>query len=137
MYPVILLCTDVTEEISRGCVVKVESINQPRQDSTAQDHHLAPLSNTDKSTLEQVTVKQEKPEEEERDGSACCLDSIKVEDFSLECMSAVQSKMLEEWEPEVPDTQSQDPNTPLSCTRPAQGKKEQRECLKQPRNVCL
>ncbi|XP_040892448.1 zinc finger protein 79 [Toxotes jaculatrix] len=109
---------EVTEEISRVCVVKVESITWPCQDSTAQDLHVAPLPCTDdKSILEQVAVKQEKPEEEERDGSACCLESIKVEDFSVGSMSEVQTKMLEEWEPEVLDTQSQDPDTQLSCTR--------------------
>ncbi|XP_040000877.1 zinc finger protein 263 [Xiphias gladius] len=113
----------VTKEDSCLCAVKVEITNQQCQDSKAPDQHLAPLPSTDdKSTLETVTVKQEKPvEEEERDGSVCCLDSIKVEDFSLDCMSAVQSKMLEGWEPEVSNAQSQDPNTPLSCTSLAQG----------------
>ncbi|XP_022611231.1 zinc finger protein 454-like [Seriola dumerili] len=106
---------EVTKEISRVCVVKLENINQPCQDSTAQGHQSAPLPNTE-STLEQVTVKQEMPEDEERDASAWCLDSIKVEDYSLDCMSAVQSKMLEEWETEVLDTRSQDSNTQLSST---------------------
>ncbi|XP_071360396.1 uncharacterized protein [Trachinotus anak] len=115
-------CTkEVTGEISRVCVVKIESIHQLCEQSAAQGHHSVPLPSTDEnSTLDQVTVKQEKPEDEERDASACCIDSIKVEDFSLECMSAVQSKMMEEWEPEVPDAQSQDSNTQLSCTRLAQ-----------------
>nr|XP_019934285.1 PREDICTED: zinc finger and SCAN domain-containing protein 2-like isoform X1 [Paralichthys olivaceus] len=100
-------CTSVTEAISCVSVVKAESIKQPCQDSTA--HHVAPLpSNDAMSTLEQITVKQEKPEEEEedRDSLVCCLDSIKVEDFSLESVS--------EWEQEVLDTPSQDPNTQLS-----------------------
>lgn len=135
----IFLFTAVTKEDSCLCAVKVEITNQQCQDSKAPDQHLAPLPSTDdKSTLETVTVKQEKPvEEEERDGSVCCLDSIKVEDFSLDCMSAVQSKMLEGWEPEVSNAQSQDPNTPLSCTSLAQGKEQHSVCLKQSRNVRL
>ncbi|XP_044046222.1 zinc finger protein 8 [Siniperca chuatsi] len=110
------LIKEVSEEISRVCVMRVESINQPCRELAVQDPDSPPLPSGDnKSTLDQVTVKQEKPEEE-RDGSVCCLDLIKVEDFSPECMSAVQSKMLEEWKPEVLDIQSQDSNTPLSCT---------------------
>lgn len=125
------LFTDVGEEMSRVCVVRAESINQPRPGlaSPDQDSPLLP-SEEDKPTSEQVTVKQEKPEEE-TDDSACCLDSIKVEDFSPECMLAVQSKMLEEWRPEVLDIHSQDSITPLSCSGQAQGKK----LLKQPQNV--
>lgn len=105
-------CTErVTEEISRECVVKVETGKQPCQDSTAQDCNVAPLpGNGAKSTLEQVTVKQEMPEEEESDGSACFLDSIKVEEFSLESVL--------EWETDVPDTLSQDPNTRLPQAHP-------------------
>ncbi|XP_008294474.1 zinc finger protein 2-like [Stegastes partitus] len=102
---------EVTEDILHTCAVKVESMTLPCQHPQAQDCNSPPLPSVDnKSTLEQVTVKQEKPEDE-RDGSSCCLDSIKVEDFSLECMSAAQSKMLEEWNPEVPDIQ--DPNARL------------------------
>lgn len=129
--PVTFVFTDVGDEMSRVCVVRAGSINQPRRDLAPpdQDSPLLP-SEEDKPTLEQVTVKQEKPEEE-TDGSACCLDSIKVEDFSPECMLAVQSKMLEEWKPEVPDIHSQDSITPLSCSGLAQGKK----LLKQPQNV--
>lgn len=124
MYVVIFLFAEVSEETSRVCVVRVENINQP-----CRDRDSPPLpSGDDKPALLQVTVKQERPEEE-RDGSACCLDSIKVEDFSPDCMSAVQSKMLEEWKPEVLDIQSQDSNTPLSCTGLAQGKKKKTMCL--------
>lgn len=127
MYPVIFLFTEVSEEMSRVFVVRIESINQTCRDLAAHDRDSPPLpSGDDMFALEQVTVKQEKPEEE-RDGSACCLDSIKVEDFSPECMSAAQSKMLEEWKPEELDVQSQDSNTPLSCTGLAQGKKENNE----------
>lgn len=123
LYPVISLFTEVSEEMSRVCVVRIESINHKTcRDLAAQDRGSPPLpSGDDAFTLEQVTVKQEKPEEE-RDGSVCCLDSIKVEDFSPECMSAAQSKMLEEWKPEELDIQSQDSNTPLSCIGLAQGK---------------
>ncbi|XP_030594525.1 zinc finger protein 287-like [Archocentrus centrarchus] len=110
-------CTkEVTEEISQVCMVKIESMNPVCQDQGAQQCISPPLpSILGKSTLEQVTVKQERPEEETH-GSSCCLDSFKMEDFSLECMSGVQSKMLEEWKPEVPNIQSQDSNTQLSST---------------------
>lgn len=124
-----LLFTEAGEVISRVCVVRVESINPPCLDQAAQDRDSPPLpSGDDKSTFEHVLVKQEKPEEEGVD-SACGLDSIKMEDFSPECMSAVQSKMLDEWKPEVLDIQSQDSNAPLSCSRLAQGKKPQNVCF--------
>ncbi|TMS23134.1 Krueppel-like protein 1 [Larimichthys crocea] len=114
------LTIGVSEEMSQVCVVRIESLNQPRRDLVAQDCDTPPLpSRDDKTTLEQVTVKQEKPEEE-RDGSVCCLDAIKVEDFTSECMLAVQSKMLEEWKPEGLDAQNQDANTSVSCTGLAQ-----------------
>ncbi|XP_078134003.1 uncharacterized protein LOC144535416 isoform X2 [Sander vitreus] len=113
------LTKEAGEVISRVCV-RVESINPPCLDRAAQDRDSPPLpSGDDKSTFEHIMVKQEKPEEEGVD-SACCLDSIKMEDFSPECMSAVQSKMLDEWKPEVLDIQSQDSNAPLSCSRLAQ-----------------
>lgn len=111
---------DVTEEISRVCVVKVESIHHQSCEEESSVHSAAPASSDERSTSEQVTVKQERPEDEQWDASACCLDSIKVEDFSLDCMSAVQSRMSE-WEPE--DTQSQDSNTQVSCIRLVQGKR--------------
>lgn len=125
--PCDLLLTEVSEDISRVCVVRVESINQPNRNLAAQRRNSPPLPNGD-DILEQLTVKQEKPEEES-DDPACCLDSIKLEDFSPECMSAVQSNMLEEWKPEVLDIQSQDSDT-LSCTGLTQGKKENNERLK-------
>ncbi|KAM7418777.1 hypothetical protein PAMA_016079 [Pampus argenteus] len=106
--------TDVIKS-SPQCALKVENVNQPCQDLTAQHHHPPPLPNSDEFTTEQVTVKQEKSEEEMTGGSACCLDSIKVEDFSPECMSAVQSTIqYEEWKPE------EDSSTTLSCTGMAQ-----------------
>ncbi|XP_023131042.2 zinc finger protein 184-like isoform X2 [Amphiprion ocellaris] len=105
---------EVTEGISHICAVKLESMNPTCQEPGVHNCNSPPLpSINSKSTLEQVTVKQENSEDE-RNGSSCCLDSIKVEDFSLECISAVQSKMLEEWNPEVLDIQ--DPNTQLSNT---------------------
>ncbi|XP_042341631.1 zinc finger protein 263 [Plectropomus leopardus] len=114
------LIEEASVETSRVCGVRVESVNQPCRDLASQDCDSPPLpSGDDESILRQVTVKQEKPEDEGED-SACCLDSIKVEDFSPECMSAVQSEMLEEWKPEVLDNQGQDSNAPLSCTRLAQ-----------------
>ena len=102
--------TEVTQAIFHVSVVKAESVKQPCQETTA--HHVAPLPSSDAmSPLDQITVKQEKPEEEEEDGDSlgCCLDSIKVEDFSLESVSA--------WEQEVLDTPSQDLNPQLPCTR--------------------
>ncbi|XP_035515714.1 zinc finger protein with KRAB and SCAN domains 3-like [Morone saxatilis] len=108
------LAIEVSEEMSRVCVMMVENIDQPCRDLAAQARD-SPLLPCGDDSLEQVTVKQEKPEED-RNGSACCLDSIKVEDFSPECMSAVQSKMLEEWKPELLDILSQDSNSPLSST---------------------
>ncbi|XP_039669704.1 zinc finger protein 135 [Perca fluviatilis] len=119
------LTNEAGKEISRVCMVSVESINPPCLGLAVQDRDSPPLpSGDDKSTFGHVMVKQEKPEEE-GDDSACCLDSLKMEDFSPEdfspeCMSAVQSKMLDEWKPEVLDIQSQDSNAPLSCSRLAQ-----------------
>lgn len=125
---VLFLFADVTEELSPVCVVKLENINHPCQDLAAQPCHSPPLPDAnDKFPTEQVSVKQEKPEEERGVGdSSCCLDSIKVEDFSPECMSAIHSSMLEEWEPEVQNIHCPDLNTQLSCTRLAQGKMENR-----------
>ncbi|XP_060943470.1 zinc finger and SCAN domain-containing protein 2-like [Limanda limanda] len=100
---------EVTQAISHVSLVKAESVKQPCQETTA--HHVAPLPSSDAmSPLEQITVKQEKHEEEEedRDSLDCCLDSIKVEDFSLESVS--------EWEQEVLDPPSQDLKPQLSCT---------------------
>ncbi|XP_070841677.1 uncharacterized protein [Chaetodon trifascialis] len=109
------LTLEVSDKMSHACAVKVESTNPPCR-VAAQDHSMPPPpSGDDKTASEQVTVKQEKPEEG-RDGSACCSVSIKVEDFSSECMLAAQSKMLEEWKPEVLDIQNQDSNTHASRT---------------------
>lgn len=108
-------------------MVKIERMNPVCPNQAAQDGISPPLpSILGKSTREpvtQVTVKQEKPEEETH-GSSCCLDSFKVEDFSLECISGVQSKMLEEWKPEVQNIQSQDSNSQLSSAGLDQGKSE-------------
>lgn len=108
-------------------MVKIERMNPVCPNQGAQDGISPPLpSILGKSTREpvtRVTVKQEKPEEETH-GSSCCLDSFKVEDFSLECISGVQSKMLEEWKPEVQNIQSQDSNSQLSSAGLDQGKSE-------------
>lgn len=128
--PVVFLFTEVTDKMSHACAVKVESTNQPCR-VAAQDRDMSPPpSGGDEATSEQVTVKQEKPEEE-MDGSACCSVSVKVEDFSPECMLAAQSKMLEEWKPEGLHIQNRDSNARVSCTRLAQGKKGNDEGLKQ------
>ncbi|XP_026216664.1 zinc finger protein 829-like isoform X2 [Anabas testudineus] len=105
---------ELLQQISRVCVVKVENISWPCQDPAAQDHNSPPLLSADEPATEHVTVKQEGPEEDS------CLDSIKVEELNLEGISAVQSKLLEQWKPEVLDLQRQDPNTEVSCTRLAQ-----------------
>lgn len=122
LYSVIFLSTELLQQISRVCVVKVENISWPCQDPAAQDHNSPPLLSADEPATEHVTVKQEDPEEDS------CLDSIKVEELNLEGISAVQSKLLEQWKPEVLDLQRQDPNTEVSCTRLAQGKKQHSEC---------
>ncbi|XP_058495512.1 zinc finger and SCAN domain-containing protein 12 isoform X1 [Solea solea] len=94
-------------------VMKAENIKPPCQDSSAQDNHMPSLlSNDAEFRSEQVKIKQEKPEEDEQDGSSCCLDSVKVEDFSLESVLEIQSNMLEEWELELPEQ-----HTRLPCTR--------------------
>lgn len=113
----ISLFTEVCQDISSVCAVKVEHIRQPCQDTAAQDHHSPPHFNTDsKSTIEYVTVKKEKPEEE------VCLDSIKEEYFNLDCMSAAQAKTLEQWKPNVSIIQRQDLNFDVSSTGLLQGK---------------
>lgn len=130
----------MAEENSPVCVVKVESVacQQSCQGSAVEGNQSAAPTSTDEiSTSEQqVTVKQETPEDEQWDASACCLDSIKVEDFTLDCMSAVQSKMSE-WEPEVPDTLSQDSNTQVSCSMLVQGKRKYSERRKRKRYLHL
>lgn len=113
----IFLLSEAREKVSRGCVVGTESVNWPHVDRESSLHP----SEEDKPAVEKVTVKQEKGDEK-TDGSVCCLDSIKIEDFSPERMLEVQSKMLEEWKPEV-DIQIQDSATLRSCTGQAQGKK--------------
>ncbi|KAK5866289.1 hypothetical protein PBY51_020491 [Eleginops maclovinus] len=107
---------EVSEEISR--LVRVESINQPCREQAAQGSPLLP-SVDEESTLNNMTIKQEILEEGE-DDSGFCLDSIKVEDFSLDFMSPIQAEMLVECKPEVLDVQIQESNAPLSCARLAQ-----------------
>ncbi|XP_034094994.1 zinc finger protein 135-like [Gymnodraco acuticeps] len=45
---------------------------------------------------------------------------MKVEDFTPDCMSAIQAEMLVECKPEVLEGQIDESNAPLSCTRLAQ-----------------
>ncbi|KAK9539774.1 hypothetical protein VZT92_002274 [Zoarces viviparus] len=112
------LTEEVGVEISRLCERRVDGINQP---CTERNSPTLPNGECE-STLKHFIVKQEKPEEEEEEGDslAGCLDLMKVEDFSPECMTAVQSKVLEDWKPEVLDIQCQDSTASLSCTRLAQ-----------------
>lgn len=116
--------TEAGEEMFWVCDVGAESMKQSQLD--------LPLSHRDstfhpgeeeQSSVEQVTVKQEKPEEE-TDGSTHCLDSLKMEDLSANCSLAVQSQMLEEWKPEVAGSETQDSETPLFHTAKGRGKKE-------------
>ena len=93
--------TEVTEEISSVCAVKAEGVKPVCRDPLAQDS--TPPSMIDKSSLQQVAVKQEDPEEE-TDATSCCLDFVKVEDVSFEGMK---------WTPEVVDIQTQDSKTRL------------------------
>ncbi|XP_074521585.1 uncharacterized protein LOC141787195 [Halichoeres trimaculatus] len=104
------MAAEASEETSGVYALRADS-NEP----ASQDHHYSPPHpcRDHKSTVEQIRIKQE-TSEEERDGSSCILDSIKVEDFSPECMSVVQSKMLEEWKPEVPHNQSEDSDAGLT-----------------------
>lgn len=115
----LFLSTDDGQEMSQ---MRAEKQNQKHRDLASPDQN-SPLrlSEEDKLFSEQVSVKQEKSGEV-TDGSACCLDSIKVEDLSPECILAVESQMLEEWKPEVLDIPSQDPITDQFCTGPALGK---------------
>lgn len=122
--PAVSLLTEDSEEVSRVCVVRVEGVTQPRQDDSP------PLpSENDRSTLVQVTVKQEKPEDDAH-GSAPCLGSIKVEHINSECLFAAQSKMLVDWKPEALDIQSQDSGSPLQYSGLAQGKRGASGCQK-------
>ncbi|CAJ1053118.1 zinc finger protein 90-like [Xyrichtys novacula] len=100
------------DEASAACVVRANHVDPTCQNPNTQDPYSLPLPcGEDNSTLEQINLKQEETSTEERGGSSCFLDSIKVEDFSPECMSAVQSKMLEEWKPEALDDRSGDSDT--------------------------
>lgn len=116
--------TETGEEMSWVCDVGVESMTQPQLDLPV-SHRESTFhpSEEEKSSLEQVTVKQEKPEEE-TDGATRCLDSLKMEDLSTDCTLAVQSQILEEWKPEVASSETQDSKTPLLHTAKGWGKKE-------------
>ncbi|KAM4611846.1 uncharacterized protein ACJ7VT_012487 [Polymixia lowei] len=108
------LSKESSEEVSNLCVTKVESLERPCQDATTQHSDLPPLP-SGVSTLEQVKIKVEKTLEV-GNGSDCCLDSISVQDFAPDSLSLVQSKMLEEWKPELLDIPDQDPDALLPCT---------------------
>lgn len=94
--------------------MKLEGVNLLCQDLGDKDCEPPQLPNTDAdSTLDRVAVKQEKAEEES-EVSSCFPESIKVEAFSPECVSAAQFSMLEEWKTEEADIQRPDPNAQLS-----------------------
>ncbi|XP_061625555.1 zinc finger protein 271-like [Phyllopteryx taeniolatus] len=97
-----------TEEQSRVpvCVVKIESIDQPCQDHRHQQTPTPPCFD-DKLTVTQMILKEE-DREVESNAPACSWDSMKVEDLSPECMSAIQSTLLDEWNPRVEDIHDQD-----------------------------
>ncbi|XP_041640329.1 zinc finger and SCAN domain-containing protein 21-like [Cheilinus undulatus] len=118
---------EVGENTSGVCVVRLERLDSACKDLEDEDFNSPSLPCLDdKSSLEPVKIKQETPEEE-ADGLDCFLDSIKVEDFSPECVSVVQSKMLEEWKPEGLDNQSHD-----SESTAAQGASNLTTCLLPP-----
>ncbi|KAM9314798.1 uncharacterized protein KZ484_024474 [Pholidichthys leucotaenia] len=105
---------EVSPEGSCVYVVKTEKAKVVNQNKRPLEGSSPSRSSTvSEATLQDVAVKQE-VSEEERNGPSCCLDAIKVEDFSLDCMSETQSEMLEEWNSEVPDGPSQDSDTLLS-----------------------
>ncbi|CAN9509969.1 unnamed protein product [Ophioblennius macclurei] len=111
------LSQEFTEESSCPCIVKVESTKATCKKVPPQDHGLPP--HPSKSTPEQVTVKEEMLDDL-REESPSCLDSIKMEDYSLDCMSDVQSRMLEEQKLLEADIESQDLNFQLSDAGPDQ-----------------
>lgn len=104
------LPVEVDGEIPRVCGAKAKSIDQPHLDLSSQD---SPLHRSEKCNVEEVKVKQEKPEEAE------CLDSLKGEG----CLLAVQSLMLEEWKPEMVDNPRQKSKSSPSHIGLEQGKK--------------
>lgn len=90
--------------------VGAESMTQPQLDLPL-SHRESTFhpSEEEESSMEQVTVKQEEPE----DGSTHGLDPFKMEDLSANGTLAVQSHILEEWKPEVAGRETQDSITPL------------------------
>ncbi|KAM8878336.1 uncharacterized protein AB9W97_014231 [Spinachia spinachia] len=107
---------EVCEEIPHPSEVRMEGINRLCNEPAAQECDAPTFPNRGgESILKQFIVKQEKG-----DDSACCLDSIKVEDFSAESMAAAESKVLEGWKSEMLDIQCQDSNASLSCIRLAE-----------------
>ncbi|KAM4595795.1 uncharacterized protein V3H82_003192 [Fundulus diaphanus] len=97
---------DVTGITSQMIALKAEGMITPCQSPQA-PKSMSPLSTVSKSTLEQVTVKQEELEEE-RSEASCCLNLIKEEHLSLEGIK---------WPPEVTDIRSQDPKAHLLSGR--------------------
>ncbi|XP_021168003.2 zinc finger protein 263 [Fundulus heteroclitus] len=97
---------DVTGITSQMIALKAEAVITPCQSPQA-PKSMSPLSTASKSTLEQVTIKQEELEEE-RSGASCCLNLIKEEHLSLEGIK---------WPPEVTDIRSQDPKAHLLSGR--------------------
>lgn len=89
--------TDLTEITSQRIALKTEGVmtcQNPQAPESA-----PPLSTAIKSTMEQVTIKQEEVEEE-RSRASCCLDLIKEENTSNEAI---------QWPPELTGIQNQDP----------------------------
>ncbi|XP_029950751.1 B-cell lymphoma 6 protein-like [Salarias fasciatus] len=109
------LSQEIAEESTCSSVMKAENMKASCKKILSQDRPLPP--HPSKSTLEQVTVKQEMLDDL-REGSPSCLDSIKMEDYGLDCMSEVQSRMLEEQKLLVADGESQDLHFQLSSAGP-------------------
>lgn len=111
------LSQEITEQSTCPSVVKVESMKAPYKEVHSEDCRLP--SHPRKSTLEQVIVKQEMLDDP-RESSPSCLDSIKMEDYGLDCMSEAHSRMLEEQKLLMEDAESQDLNLQLSDAGPDQ-----------------
>lgn len=100
-------------------------MNRSCQEPAAEDRCSPPLLGATEPTSDHFTVKQENPDDES------FLDSIKVEELNLEGISAVQSKMLEQWKTEELDVKREDPSTGVSGARLARGEKQHGESFKQ------
>ncbi|XP_056155918.1 zinc finger and SCAN domain-containing protein 5B-like [Lampris incognitus] len=108
------LLKESDEEVSSLRVVKMENPQHPCRDMTLQSSDSPSLRcGVENPESEQVRIKQEKAVEV-GDGPDCCFDeSIRMEDFGLDSLPLVQSKILEEWKPALLDIQNRDADSLL------------------------